>query len=386
MTVIAPHWLDAPATRAVMAALAPARPLFVGGCVRDALLGVEAADVDICVAVPPEETARLLRAAGLKAAPTGIDHGTVTAVAEHHGFEVTSLRRDVETDGRRAVVAFTDDVAEDAARRDFTVNALYAQADGAVRDPLGSGLSDLRAGRVRFIGDPHARIAEDYLRVLRFFRFTARFGGAGMDATGLAACAAHVDGLARLSRERVGAEMKAILGLPDPSAALAAMAAAGVLAAVAPGADAADLPALIRAEAAVAAAPDWARRAAIIGAWGADWRLSKAEEKRLSAIAAALAEPRPAAARAHLHGAEAARDAALIEAARQEAPPTPELLSEIARGAAARFPVTAADLIARGATPGPTLGAALATLRGRWIDADFRPGRDALLAGWSLPA
>lgn len=378
---IAPRWLAEPATRAVVAALAPGRPLFVGGCVRDALLGVEAADVDLCVGCPPEETIRLLEAAGLGAVPTGIDHGTVTAVAEGRGFEVTTLRHDVETFGRRARVAFTEDVAADAARRDFTMNALYADADGAVLDPLG-GLPDLDAGRVRFIGDPEARLAEDYLRLLRFFRFTARFSRQGVDAEGLAACAAHLDGLDGLSRERIGHEMRRLLGALDPAMALAAMQACGALARVAPGAGAAPLAPLVHAEALASAAPAWPRRAAAIGALEAarGWRLSRAEEKRLSALAAALDAPAPPAAQAQRHGAEAARDAALLRAAALGVPPPADLEAELARGAAARFPVSAADLTAAGVTPGPALGAALARLKARWIDSDFRLGRAELLA------
>ncbi|MFN3616319.1 MAG: CCA tRNA nucleotidyltransferase, partial [Rubrimonas sp.] len=244
---IAPEWLNDPAICAVMAALASARPLFVGGCVRDALLGRTASDVDVCVTSPPDRTMAMLSAAGLRAEPTGVDHGTVTAISGGRGIEVTTLRRDVATDGRRAVVAFTDDPAEDAARRDFTMNALYAGPDGVVLDPLG-GLQDLRAGRVRFIGDAHARIAEDFLRVLRFFRFTAWFGRAGVDADGLRACAAHAQELRRLSRERIGREMRRLLAAPDPGPAVAAMADAGVLAPVAAGADPSILPALVAAE------------------------------------------------------------------------------------------------------------------------------------------
>jgi poly(A) polymerase len=378
---IAPHWLAAPATRAVLDALAPARPLFVGGCVRDALLGTEAADVDLCVASPPQETMRLLAAAGLGAVPTGIDHGTVTAVAQGRGFEVTTLRHDVETFGRRARVAFTDDVAADAARRDFTINALYADAGGAVLDPLG-GLPDLDAGRVRFIGDPEARLAEDYLRLLRFFRFTARFSRQGVDAEGLAACAAHLDGLDGLSRERVGHEMRRLLAAPDPAMATAAMQACGALGRAAPGADAAPLGPLVHAEGLAGAAPAWPRRAAAIGALGAArlWRLTRAEEKRLTALAAALETPAPPAAQAQRHGAEAARDAALLRAAGLGVAPEAGLEAEIARGAGARFPVSAGDLTAAGVTPGPALGAALARLRERWIDSDFRLGRAELLA------
>jgi poly(A) polymerase len=376
---IAPSWLSAPETRAVTAALAPARPLFVGGCVRDALMGVEAADVDLCVAVPPEETMRLLQAAGLGAVPTGLDHGTVTAVSGGRGFEVTTLRRDVETDGRRAKVAFTGSVAEDAARRDFTVNALYADADGAVIDPIG-GLPDLAAGRVRFIGDPHARLAEDYLRLLRFFRFTARLSRTGVDPEGLAACAAHLDGLHGLARERIGHEMKRLLALPDPAEAVAAMAACGALARVAPEADG-DLAPLVAVERAAGAAPDWPRRAGFLSVWDADWRLSKAEARRLAAVRAALHEAEPVAAASQRHGAEAARDAALIRAARG-APLPPGLDAEAARGAAAVFPVRAADLAERGVAKGPAMGAALAALRERWIASGFALDRDALLDGF----
>lgn len=383
---IAPLWLAAPATRAVLAALAPGRPLFVGGCVRDALLGAEAADVDLCVACPPQQTMRLLAAAGLGAAPTGLDHGTVTAVAQGRGFEVTTLRHDVETFGRRARVAFTDDVAADAARRDFTINALYADAAGAVLDPLG-GLPDLDAGRVRFIGDPEARLAEDYLRLLRFFRFTARFSRQGVDAEGLAACAAHLDGLDGLSRERVGHEMRRLLGASDPAMAAAAMQACGALARVAPGADAAPLGPLVHAEGLAGAAPAWPRRAAAMGALAAarGWRLSRAEDRRLAALAAALETPAPPAAQAQRHGAEAARDAALLQAAALGAPPPADLEAELARGAAARFPVSAADLTAAGMAPGPALGAALARLKDRWIASDFRLGRAALLEGAGGP-
>jgi poly(A) polymerase len=379
---IAPLWLAAPATRAVLAALAPARPLFVGGCVRDALLGAEAADVDLCVACPPRETARLLSAAGIGAVPTGIDHGTVTAVALGRGFEVTTLRRDVETDGRRARVAFTAEVAEDARRRDFTVNALYADATGAVLDPLGEGLADLAAGRVRFIGDPLARIDEDRLRILRFFRFTARLSRAGVDAEGLAACAARLDGLDALSRERVGHEMRRLLAAPDPGPAVAAMAACGALARVAPGADPAPLAPLVHVEGLAGVAPEWPRRAGALGALDAAraWRLSRAEARRLDRLAAALAADEGPAAQAWRHGAEAARDAALIRAAATGAPPPPALAAEVARGAAARPPVAAADLAAAGIAPGPAMGAALDRLREAWIAADFAPDRAALLA------
>jgi poly(A) polymerase len=234
--IVAP-WLSAPATQAVCRALTAAghQALLVGGCVRNALIGRPVADIDIATDAVPEAVMALARAAGLHAVPTGIEHGTVTVVAEHRPFEVTTFRRDVETFGRRAVVAYTREIAEDAARRDFTMNALYARPDGTVVDPLG-GLPDLQARRVRFVGDARSRIAEDFLRILRFFRIHAWYGDpdGGLDPEGLAACAAHQDGLARLSRERVGAEIAKLLAAADPAPAVAAMAATGILARVLP--------------------------------------------------------------------------------------------------------------------------------------------------------
>ena len=191
---------------------------FVGGCVRNALIGASMSDLDITTDALPDTVVALAKAAGLRVIPTGIDHGTVTILAENQPFEVTTLRRDVATDGRHATVSFATTLDQDARRRDFTMNALYATPDGTVIDPLG-GLSDLIARRVRFVGDPDARITEDFLRILRFFRFHAWFGdpAEGIDAEGLAACAAHLDGLELLSRERIGAEMRKLLAAPDPA-------------------------------------------------------------------------------------------------------------------------------------------------------------------------
>ncbi len=231
-------WLTAPATRAVMAALeaagGPGCARFVGGCVRNALIGAPVADVDIATTLKPEETDRAIRAAGLKAVPTGIAHGTVTAVSERQPFEITTLRRDVSTDGRNATVAFTDDWAEDAARRDFRLNALYADGEGRVFDPTGEGRADAAAGRIVFVGDPGTRIREDYLRILRFFRFHAWYGRGEPDAKGLAACGELAEGMTRLSAERVSKELMTLLAAPDPRVAMAAMAGAGVLAQILP--------------------------------------------------------------------------------------------------------------------------------------------------------
>ena len=191
-------WIDAAPTRAVIAALEAAGGAdcarFVGGCVRDALLGRTRADQDIDIAtrLTPEETTAALKRAGLRAIPTGVEHGTITAIADHRPFEITTLRRDVETDGRRAVVAFTQDWNEDAARRDFRLNALYAEADGRLHDPTGGGIADALAGRIVFVGEPEIRIREDYLRILRFFRFHAWYGQGEPDAAALAACSDEV--------------------------------------------------------------------------------------------------------------------------------------------------------------------------------------------------
>jgi len=370
-------WLEAPGPRAVCALLAGAgrQALFVGGCVRNALLGRPASDIDIATDARPDEVLRLAAAAGMKAAPTGIAHGTVTLIHDGAPLEVTTFRRDVATDGRRAVVAFADDVAEDAARRDFTMNALYARPDGAVLDPLG-GLPDLRAGRVRFVGAPAARIAEDYLRVLRFFRFHAWYGdpAAGLDPEGLAACAAAVDGLGRLSRERVGAEVVKLLAAPDPDPAVAAMAASGVLARVLPGASAAPLAALVRLEAAGGQAPSWRRRLMAMGCrpdWPGRLRLARAAARALAATAAALACDDGPAAAAYRFGAEAARDAALIRAAARGAAPPARLEAAIARGLAATPPLRAADLPG---LKGAALGAALRRAEAAWIASDFALG------------
>lgn len=200
----------------------------VGGAVRNSLMGVAVTDLDIATTARPEAVSERARAAGLKVVPTGIDHGTVTVVVEGRPFEVTTLRADVETDGRRAVVAFTDDWEEDARRRDFTMNAIYVDRHGHLYDPV-AGVGDARARRVRFIGEPEARIREDYLRILRFYRFHAQYGHGPLDAAGAAAAQRLAAGMAQLSRERVGAELGKILLAPGRRAAVAAMAAAGVL-------------------------------------------------------------------------------------------------------------------------------------------------------------
>nr|WP_275982063.1 CCA tRNA nucleotidyltransferase [Frigidibacter sp. ROC022] len=353
------------------------RALVVGGCVRNAVMGLPGGDVDIATDARPETVMRLAEAAGFRAVPTGIEHGTVTVVVEGAPYEVTTFRRDVETDGRRAVVAFSDRIEDDARRRDFTMNALYVAADGALVDPL-SGVGDARARRVRFIEDPAQRIAEDHLRILRFFRFLAWYGdpAQGPDPEGLAACAEGIEGLDRLSRERVGAELKKLLAAPDPAPAVASLAAIGGLARVLPGADARALAPLVHLERLHGVAPDPLRRLAVLGGESADLRLSKAETRRLKDIRAALAAGEGAAALGYRHGAETAVDALLIGAASLGQPLDPASLDAAREGARQRFPVSAADLPH---LAGPELGRKLRELETRWVDSGFTLGRDQLI-------
>ncbi|WP_374657652.1 CCA tRNA nucleotidyltransferase [Phenylobacterium sp.] len=222
----------APVIAALEAAGGEAR--FVGGCVRNALLGAPIGDVDIATTLTPEAVVAALEAARIRAVPTGVDHGTVTAVLDSQPFEVTTLRRDVETDGRRAVVAFTTDWSEDAQRRDFTMNAVYADAEGTLTDPTGTGVADAKAGRLVFVGDPATRIAEDSLRILRFFRFLAWYGKGEPDAAALAACEAGRGLMANLAAERVSKELLKLLEAYDPRPAVRLMARTGVLGALIP--------------------------------------------------------------------------------------------------------------------------------------------------------
>lgn len=378
-------WLDHPGTRAVCRALIDGGhlALFVGGCVRDALLNRPIGDIDIATDAHPDRVIDLARAAGIKAVPTGIDHGTVTLVAEGLGHEVTTFRRDVETDGRHAVVHFSTDVAEDAARRDFTMNALYATPEGEVVDPLG-GLPDLRARRLRFVGDPAARIAEDYLRILRFFRFHAWYGDPdeGMDAEALAAIAEGADGIARLSKERVGHEMRKLLTATDPAPSIAVMRQTGVLARVLPGSDDHALALLVHLEGDIQADP--IRRLALLGGSepDADLRLTRDDAKRLVILRAEIGEPTSPGELGYRHGYDAARDILLLRAAMFETPFDPTALTAAQAGATAQFPVRAADLMP-GFT-GPALGQKLAELEDRWIASGFTLDRKALLAGGDL--
>ena len=373
---IAADWLEHAETRSLCAALVDAgfQALFVGGCVRNAILGVAVADIDLATDARPDAVMRVAKGLGFRVVPTGIDHGTVTVLAGDRSIEVTTFRRDVSTDGRRATVAFADDVVADAKRRDLTMNALYAQADGRVVDPLG-GLPDILARRVRFVGDAGARIAEDYLRILRFFRFHAWYADAalGLDAEGLAACAAGVEGLDQLSRERVTDEMRKLLNAPDPAPVLAAMQASGVLARVLPGADARFVAVLVHVEGGLA--PRWQRRLAVLGGDFGGLRLSRHEARDVQAVVDATSTTQTIAALAWLHGGDVAGDVALARAAVFEAMPAPDWLAQVARGLAASFPVSAADLAP---LEGPALGRKLKELQAKWLQSDLTPGKDDL--------
>lgn len=377
-------WLSAPRAQAVFAALADQgfAAYAVGGCVRNALLGAPVDDLDIATEARPEETVAAVEAAGLKAVPTGADHGTITVVSEGEGFEVTTFRADVETDGRHARVRFSKTLEEDARRRDFTINALYARPDGQVIAPLGAGqLEDLAARRVRFIGDAEARIREDYLRILRYFRFAAWYGdpAAGFDPEALAAIAAEGAGLTRLSKERVGAEMKKLLAAPDPGPALGAMAQSGALARVLPGAVTESLAPLIHLEGQAGSGPEPLRRLAALGVRAdVDLRLSKAEQKHLARLWEAVENGAGPAALGYRFGEALARDALLLRAAGLGMPLDPGALSEATHGARQSFPVSARDLMPE--RQGPEIGAALSELEARWIASGFTLDRAALLA------
>ncbi len=379
-------WLNATATRAVMAALeaagGPGCARFVGGCVRNALIGQPVADIDIATTLKPEETERAIRSAGLKAVPTGVAHGTVTAVAERRPFEITTLRRDVSTDGRNATVAFTDDWAEDAARRDFRLNALYADAGGQVFDPTGEGVADALAGRIVFVGDPETRIREDFLRVLRFFRFHAWYGRGEPDAAAIAACRDLAPGMTRLSAERVSSELMKLLSAEDPGAAMAAMAEAGVLAQVLPEATLTPL-----FEAAVAQGADPVIRLmmllpadeSVIREAAARLRFPNATRDRL--VYAALALPavslsmtdRQARAALYGHGARAFSDA--VRRRWAEAPARvvdARRLLALAEGwSRPPLPVGGRELANLGVEPGPETGRLLKAFEEAWIADDF---------------
>jgi poly(A) polymerase len=384
-----PAWMTDPPTERLFAVLEAAgiAARFVGGCVRNAVLGRPVDDLDLAADQPPETVMRALEAANIKVVPTGLKHGTVTAIANFRVFELTTLRRDVETDGRRAVVAFTDDWLADAGRRDFTFNALYADRDGTLYDPF-DGRADLAAGRVRFIGDPDTRIAEDRLRVLRFFRFHAWFGRPPLDGASYQACARNASALAGLSGERVRKELLRTLEAPAAADALDAMRDAGVLDNWLPEyAGSARLRALIARE----DRPDGLRRLAAILSPDADavaigkrLKLSTQEALRLEVMLAK--EPAmdlasgPRAWRAGLYrlGNGLYIDRLLLAI---DAPGDWRAALTLARAwTPPELPVSGGDALTLGLKPGPKVGALIDAVERWWIDHDFAPDRAACLA------
>ncbi len=395
----AQSWLRSSASRKVLRALeASGRPArFVGGCVRDGLLGRAElrADLDLATPEPPEEVMRLLEAAGLKALPTGLTHGTVTTVVGSRRFEITTLRRDVLTDGRHALVAFTDDFEADAARRDFTVNAMSCDAGGRLYDYFG-GRADLEAGRIRFVGNPAQRIAEDYLRILRFFRFFAHYGRPPADPEALAACKEAALELTRLSGERIQTEMLKLLEAEAPLPALRLMAETRVLNEVIPGPVAQDR--LARLLGLAPAADPLLRLAALLrpppssaeveGLVAERWRLANRDAARLEALTATPLPDLDATStgrRQALHrlGPELYADLIRLAATEAAGDPGPALATALTEAAAWRprkLPLGGDDLMALGLPPGPRLGKLLAEVEAWWAGEDFRPDHAACLA------
>lgn len=390
-------WMLAPETRAVFDALARggADARFVGGCVRDAWLNRPVKDVDIATHAPPERVMELLEAAGVKAIPTGIGHGTVTAVAGRQHFEITTLRRDVESFGRHARVEFTDDWREDAARRDLTMNALSCTADGWVYDPFG-GLEDMAAGRVRFVGTAMARIGEDVLRLLRFFRFFAHYGSGEPDREALAACRHWAPSLPALSGERLQGETLRLLTAARAAAVWRLMLGAGVMAHLLPAAgDTGRLQRVIDLEAALGHRPDPLLRLAAVlrtdraGALAAasTLRLSNADRDRLAAAVMPDVAVPPLGGEAALRRAlyrmrapERFSDALMLAAAGGGPVAVPRLAAGLALvGAPPVFPLSGRDLMAAGVERGPAVGRTLRALESWWTGRDFAPDRAACL-------
>lgn len=388
-----PDFLADAGLRAVLGALPGAR--LVGGCVRDAIAGASVADLDLATPLPPEQVVHALQRAGLRAVPTGLAHGTVTAVSNGRGYEVTTLRRDVETDGRHAQVAWTDDWREDAARRDFTINAMSMQPDGWVFDYF-DGAADLRAGRVRFVGDPAARIAEDRLRALRYFRFYARYARSPPDAATLGALRDAAPELHRLSAERVWSELKRILATPDPRGAVALMAETGLLAAAVPeGSASGSVDGLARLARLVdsGAPPDpMLRLAALLPepdasdaaeALAARLKLSGAERDALAALLQART-PHPASDDAALRRLRLDRPLpALVGRTWLDGGAGPDwdaLRARLQATPQPRFPLEGRDALALGMQPGPQVGQALAAVRAWWVEGGCTAGYDACRA------
>ncbi len=384
MRLPAADWQSRKGMRPLLAALDARQGAtrFVGGCVRDTLLGLPVSDVDLATRLPPEEVMERLQKAGIKAVPTGLAHGTVTAVIGGEPVEVTTLRRDVSTDGRRATIAYTDDWKEDAGRRDFSINAFSADpASGEIYDYF-DGLADLEARRVRFIGDPLRRIAEDHLRILRFFRFHARFGKGEADPAALDACAARANDLMALSRERIADELLKLLALAEPVAAIRLMVERGILKPVLPEIEMAGverLERLIGRERAAGLAGDAIRRLAallppdpaVAGSIAARLRLSKRATKRLAAAAGPGSGEAAPALLAYRLGRDEAVDSILLG---EHDPKLARTLDDWSRP---RLLVGGGDLIRLGLEPGPVVARTLQAIEREWSEGGFTADREA---------
>ncbi len=388
---ITADWLTDASVKRVMECFADAGfpAYFVGGCVRNALLGLPVTDIDIATPATPDEVMELGRASHIKTLPTGIKHGTVSWILDKQIFQITTYRRDIKTDGRHAQVAFSDCMKTDAGRRDFTMNALYADAAGTVFDPI-SGLDDLRRGRVRFIGDAAQRIAEDGLRILRFFRMSALYGADGgnkLDAAGLAACGTHGASLARLSQERISTEFRLLLSAPNPAPVLLAMEGAGLLTRIITGCRADFITRFIDLETAIGARVNWIFRLAILGGQGvvegeSCLRLSNVEKKSYTGVllaVKALDSGIKNSALGYYHGAEIARAAVMYRAVQLGQDLDKVVLEQIDFGANQqnKYPIKATDLM--DFAEGRELGDLLKKGERIWVQSDFTKTKEAIM-------
>lgn len=357
-------WMTASSTQMVMRALGEDKARFVGGCVRDWILKKNVEDIDIATVLLPEDVEKVLKAAQIKWVPTGIEHGTITAVVEGKSFEITTLRRDVKTDGRRAVVAFTHDWAEDAARRDFTINTLLADWRGNIYDPLGTGLDDLEAKRMRFVGEPAERIAEDYLRILRYFRFGAQLGWKLDDDKALFACEAAAPRIADLSRERVTHEILRLLAAKQPADILVLMREKGILPPLLEDFDGDAMTRLISShpltrllllhdpEEVLVLSGEQKRFLKVVR--GAEAIFQNIDEKEIKKLI-------------YFHGNTLAFEIYALWCARNKKEPQAALINLVQDWQAPVFPVTGEELIAQGMKPGPDLGAELKRREEEWL-------------------
>lgn len=397
-------FIDDAGAQAILAALPDGSTRFVGGCIRNALWGELVADIDLATQIAPETVVALLKDAKIKTVPTGIAHGTITAVVSGKPYEITTLRRDVETDGRRAVIAYTDDWAEDAQRRDFTVNALYADQSGEVFDPTGEGLADIEARRFRFVGDADQRVREDYLRILRLFRFVAWYGrDAKITKEALTACRENRSGLKTLSAERVWSETKKLLSAPDPVRSVRIMLQQELLDTLLPEASNVDgLSCMVSLEGREAIKPDpMLRLMAMMGReplpavlMAKRLRMSNKEADRLKAWASdgeSLSSDMSERARMqaiYRSGKQTILDRARLRAAGATDPLESSrwmVLADLALGwTPPAFPLRGADLVKAGVPKGPKLGKALAALEALWVRSGFSTEKPQLLAALKL--